>query len=164
MAKSPPTEKAEASSGQILSPFAQTSVTFAETKKGSSRKIGLWVLLSVLFTVFLGASAFVAYTYIKDPYRTLEIFPFDKYFADYRGLSGAKFRAELRVEADLGWQNNVGRLMAFSQSGPTVDSRLIVVLLPPQFAGSVYNKGQTYIAEINVGEGGMIYAVSMEKH
>lgn len=101
-------------------------------------------------------------SYLNDPYRTLEPFPVAKYFEGHRGVAGAKFKGELRVEADLGWKEGVGRLMLFSAEG---DSRPIAVMIPAAVGKEIYfTKGQSYLSELEVKEGGLIYANSIRKN
>ena len=91
----------------------------------------------------------------------MEVFPISKYFENYHSLAGAKFKGELRVEADLGWKEGVGRLMLFSTSA---DSRSIAVFVPGTLANIYFVKGQTYLAELEVKEGGLVYANSCKKN
>lgn len=99
-------------------------------------------------------------SFLNDPYRTLETFPVAKYFESHRALAGSRFKSELRVEADLGWKEGKGRLMAFTTPQ---DSRAVVVMIPPELADIYFTKGQTYLAELEVKEGGLIYANSCRK-
>jgi hypothetical protein len=98
---------------------------------------------------------------MSDPLRTLEAFPVAKYLENHRAVAGAKFKGELRVEADLGWKEGVGRLMVFTLPG---DTRPIVVLIPAQLSNIYFSKGQTYLAELEVKEGGLIYANNCRKN
>ena len=84
----------------------------------------------------------------------------DKYLADYRSLTGAKFKADLKVSTDLGWKADTGRLMVFTMEN---DTRPLVVLIPPRLGGLFFTKGQNYQASLEVGEGGLVYADSCEK-
>ncbi|HUB68213.1 MAG TPA: hypothetical protein VL981_12075 [Candidatus Methylacidiphilales bacterium] len=120
----------------------------------------LWIVSSLLALVILGICGYFAHQYLYDPYRTLEPFPVDKYMSDYRSLSGAKFKADLKVSADLGWKDGTGRLMVFTVGN---DSRRIVVLIPPKLSGIYFTQGQNYQASLEVGEGGLVYADSCEK-
>ena len=150
----------EDESQRIISPFAQTTSTIEPAHKGHSPSWPLWIVSGVLVVVLLGVVAYFTYQYLESPYRTLETFPVDKYLSDYRSLSGAKFRADLKVSADLGWQASVGRLMVFTVAD---DSRPVVVLIPPKLGSIFFTKGQNYQAALEVGEGGLIYADSFEK-
>jgi hypothetical protein len=52
---------------------------------------------------------------LNEPYRTLQVFPVTKYLDSPRALAGSKFKAELRVEANLTWKEEAGRLMQILQ-------------------------------------------------
>ncbi|PTY02976.1 hypothetical protein DB346_07645 [Verrucomicrobia bacterium LW23] len=151
----------EHTSGKVVSPFAYSEVSEVP-RKSSGGAIVLW---SAVILILLGAGAvggvFLS-RYLSDPYRTLEAFPVSKYLDTPRALAGSKFKGELRVEADLGWKEGVGRLMLFSMSE---DSRPVAVMVPAGVANGIYfTKGQSYMAELEVKEGGLIYANSCRKN
>jgi hypothetical protein len=147
-------------SEKVISPFAHSEVAISP-RKGNGGRLLLFTGLILFFVVAGAISGIFVMRYINDPYRTLEPFPVSKYFDGYQALAGSKFKAEFRVEADLGWKDGAGRLMLFSTSD---DPRPIAVLIPATIANSIYfTKGQTYIAEIEVKEGGLIYANSCQK-
>jgi hypothetical protein len=150
----------EDESQRIISPFAQTTSTIEAARPGRSSPWPLWMVSGLLILVVLGVVAYFTWQYLENPYRTLETFPVDKYLSDYRSLSGAKFRADLKVSADLGWKAEVGRLMVFTVAD---DTRPVVVLIPPKLGDIFFTKGQNYQASLEVGEGGLIYADSFEK-
>ncbi len=114
----------------------------------------------MLVLLIFGITGYFIYKYLDDPYRTLEPFPMDKYLADYHAMTGAKFKADLKVSADLGWKAETGRLMVFTVEN---DHRALVVLIPPKLSGIYFTKGQNYQASLEVGEGGLVYADSCEK-
>jgi hypothetical protein len=120
----------------------------------------LWIVSGVLALLVLGNVAYFAARYLGSPYRTLEPFPLDKYLADFQPLAGDKFEANLKVVADLGWKEDVGRLMVFTAPN---DGRPILVMIPPKLAGTYFSKGQTYEVALEVGEGGLICADSCDK-
>jgi hypothetical protein len=148
-------------SEKVISPFAESEARVLHKKSGRGKL--LWALSAAVILILVGAAAaFFAMRYLDDPYRTLEAFPTSKYFDDYQALAGAKYKADFRVEADLGWKDGAGRLMLFSTAD---DSRPIAVLIPATVASGIYfTKGQTYTAEIEVKEGGLIYANSFQKN
>jgi hypothetical protein len=151
----------ESESPRVISPFAQTTSTVQTSGGGrGGSSWPLWVVSALLLLVVAGVIGYFTYKYLEDPYRTLETFPVDKYMSDYRSLAGAKFKADLKVSADLGWKEDVGRLMVFTMAN---DSRAVVVLMPPKLSGIFFTKGQNYRASLEVGEGGLIYADSCEK-
>jgi hypothetical protein len=146
-------------SPEVVSPFAHAQTAVGGEQK-SKRKSVLWISLAIAVVVLIVGSV-ATVKYLGDPYRTLEAFPVAKYFEGYRGLMGSRFKSDLRVEADLGYKDGVGRLMVFSTPA---DSRAIVVLMPPKLASIYFTKGQSYVAELEVREGGLIYANSCRKN
>jgi hypothetical protein len=155
-----PHAEEESEGRRIISPFAETTSTIEPARTGRSISWPLWIVSGLLILVVLGVAAYFTYSYLEDPYRTLEPFPVDKYLSDYRSLAGAKFRADLKVSADLGWKADTGRLMVFTVAS---DNHPVVVLIPPKLSGIFFTKGQSYQASLEVGEGGLIYADSCEK-
>jgi hypothetical protein len=148
-------------SQKVISPFAENEAIVSRGK-GNSGMLYLIIGAGFLLVVVGAVAAVFAMKYINDPYRTLEIFPVSKYFDDYQGLAGSKYKADFRVETDLGYKDGAGRLMLFST---TDDSRPIAVLIPAAVANGIYfTKGQTYTAEVEVKEGGLIYANSFQKN
>lgn len=146
---------------KVISPFAHTRAEIAPKREGGG-KLFLIIGLGALLIVGGAVGGIFAMRYIDNPYRTLENFPVSKYLDGYQALAGSKYKANLRVEADLGWKEGAGRLMLFS----TVDdSRPIAILIPAAVAKDIYfTKGQTYLAEVEVKEGGLIYANSFQKN
>ena len=144
-------------SSAVVSPFANTSASMVPSTK-DRRRVAAWVAAILLA---LGTGGIAVSQYLRNPYRTLEVFPIGKYLESHRSLLGAKFKMDLRVEADLGWKDGVGRLMLFSG---TEDSRVVAVMIPASLSTVYFTKGQTYLAELEVKEGGLIYANSCKKN
>jgi hypothetical protein len=146
---------------KVISPFAQSEATISQ-RKGGGGKLFLIIGVGLILVVIGAIVAVFAMRYLDDPYRTLETFPVAKYLDDYHALAGSQYKANFRVEADLGWKEGAGRLMLFSTAD---DSRPIAVLIPATVANGIYfTKGQTYTAEVEVKEGGLIYANSFQKN
>ncbi len=149
----------QASSPGVASPFSQASVMIQPSGQKQSR-LSLWITIGVLALALIGLGVFWATQYVNDPYRTLEEFSVDKYLSNYRAVAGARFKAQLKVEADLGWRMEKGRILVLTQGS---DPRPIVVLFPPKLSQIVFTKGQLYLIELQVAEGGLIYANSCKK-
>jgi len=147
---------------RVISPFARTTSTVQPTRGsgGGGGSLALWLVSGLLVLILVGVIGLFTYKYLADPYRTLEPFPMDKYLSDYRSMSGAKFKADLKVSNQLGDDPETGRLMVFTVQD---DSRPLVVLIPPRFKGIFFEKGQNYQASLEVGEGGLVYADTCEK-
>lgn len=149
------------SDASVVSPFEHAEAVVGP-KRTTTRKIILWCGFGLLLLAAGVVGGVVVTQTLNDPYRTLQAFPVTKYLDSPRALAGSKFKAELRVEADLAWKEEAGRLMIFSTAE---DSRRLAVLIPASVAREVYfTKGQTYLAEIEVKEGGLIYANSIRKN
>lgn len=148
----------DSTDGPILSPFSDTEGPSFQSQKKSNAV--LWGFLGVGIFALLALGVFFLLRYVNDPLRTLEPFPVAKYLDGYKSLAGSKFRGHLRVENDLGWKDGVGRLMVFTVRD---EAKPIVVLIPPNLAQTFFVKGQSYAAELEVREGGLIYANSCRK-
>jgi len=145
---------------EVVSPFAQVEATLRPPVRGKSRT-AIWAGLGIGLLILGGVGGTFLARYLNDPLRTMEAFPAGKYFENYHALAGSRFKGELRVEADLGWKEGVGRLMLFSTPS---DSRSVAVMIPAHLASLYFVKGQTYLAELEVKEGGLVYASSCRKN
>lgn len=143
----------------VISPFSDAEPQLRPRKRKA--QVGLFVGLGVVLLLIIGIGGFFLFQTLNDPLRTLEPFPVGKYLESYKPLAGSKFRADLRVENDLGWKEGIGRLMVFSLRE---DPRPIVVMIPPSLSEIYFTKGQNYQAELEVKEGGLIYANSCRKN
>lgn len=145
----------------VASPFAHVE---GLVPQGNSRRSKMvWVSTAVLMLIVAGGiGGWLAMRYLDDPLRTLEAFPVAKYLDSYKGLAGSRFKGNLRVEADLGWKDGVGRLMLFTSPE---DNRPVAVMIPAGVANETFfEKGQTYLMALEVKEGGLIYANSCSKN
>lgn len=143
----------------ILSPFSDAESPVLQKRRKSP--FALWISLGAFLCVLLAAGGLFLTRYLNDPLRTLEPFPVGKYLESYKALAGSKFRVNVRVENDLGWKEGAGRLMVFSLRD---NPNSIVVMIPPSLAQIYFTKGQTYEGELEVKEGGLIYANSIRKN
>jgi hypothetical protein len=150
----------EDGNARVVSPFARTTSTVQPTGRKGSGSWALGIVSTLLVLVIVGILGYFSYKYMADPYRTLEVFPMDKYLGDYRSMTGAKFKADMKVSNDLGFKPDTGRLMVFTLQN---DSRPLVVLIPPKFGGLFFEKGQSYLMALEVEDGGLVYADSCEK-
>lgn len=145
---------------KVVSPFEHTEASVSHRSVGN-RMLVVSIGLAIVLIAAVAVAGMFLTRYLNDPYRTLEAFPVAKYLDSPRALAGSKFKAELRVEADLLWKEGAGRLMLFSTAD---DSRPIAVMIPAAVGKDIYfTKGQTYLAEVEVKEGGLIYTNSCRK-
>ncbi len=133
------------------SPFAHSSIA---PQPPAPRKPYLsWIGIALAVLALAAGAAWAVHGFAADPYRTLEPFPLETYLGNYHALEGSHFKANLRVENDLGYSPGVGRLMVFSIEG---DSRTLAVLIPARLATTLFSRGQLYTAELQVEQGGII--------
>jgi hypothetical protein len=146
---------------EVVSPFAHAEPMAPGARSPGSR-IG-WIIITVAVLIVVGGiGGWLTMKYLNDPLRTLEAFPVAKYLDSYKGLAGSRFKGNLRVEADLGWKDGVGRLMLFTAPE---DNRPVAVMIPAGVAnGTFFEKGQTYLMALEVKEGGLIYANTCSKN
>lgn len=150
-----------AASERVVSPFANSEASVPVRPRDKSKTL-FWVGIAAILVLIGAVSGVFINSFLKDSYRTLELFPVGKYFEGHRAVAGAKFRGDLRVEADLGWREETGRLMLFTTE---TDSRPFAVMIPTAVGKEIYfTKGQTYVAELEVKEGGLIYANAIRKN
>jgi len=155
-----PTQSPESS--RVASPFSGNEEIFPKATKGNSRLLIFGIAIGILVLIAGGIGGVFIMGHLNDPYRTMEPFPVAKFLESPLALLGSRFRGELRVEANLGYKEGIGKLMLFST---TEDPRPIAVMVPEAVARDIYfTKGQVYMAELEVKEGGLIYANSCRKN
>lgn len=148
----------DSAGSSIISPFSDSQGHTLPGRRKNHRPI--WVAAGVILLAVLAVGGYFLAGHLNDPLRTLEPFPVGKYMENYKALAGSKFRASLRVENDLGWKEGTGRIMVFTVRD---DPHPIVTMIPPSLATIYFVKGQSFEGELEVKEGGLIYANSIRK-
>ena len=138
----------------MQSPFSDAPTVLPAQPKRKSNGL-LWGLIGSIILLTIGIGGYLLYNHLNDPLRTLEVFPVMKYLEGYKSLQGSRFKGELTVENDLGFKDGAGRLMTFSAKEST---HPFVVMIPQSLAATYFVKGQHYLAELEVKDGGLIYA------
>jgi len=127
---------------------------------GGGGKAALWAVLGAVGTMLALGVGYIVSTSLQDPFRTLDDFPTGKYLGDYESVVGSRFRADLTVDAELGGTFEKGRLLSFRDES---SQKTFAVLVPPELAQIGFSKGQQYVAEIEVGPGGLVHAHGFKK-
>lgn len=96
----------EPAGNPIISPFSDAEGHGFQKQRKNSPLV--WITLGVGLAILLSVASFFILRQLNDPFRTLEPFPVSKYMENYKSLAGSKFKANLRVENDLGWKEGVG--------------------------------------------------------
>lgn len=139
-------------------PFADATPTMPAAKKSNPV---LWAVLGAVGALAILGLGYVIFQSLQDPYRTLDVFPTEKYLSDYQGVVGSRFRANLIVDAELGGSFEKGRILTFREE---MTNKALAVLVPPDLAQTGFSKGQNYTAELEVGPGGLIQAYGFKKN
>lgn len=143
----------------VEAPFAQSqSVVGDPVRSRRSRAPLVWG--SVIFVLLLVVVGIWIGKVVSDPFRTLEPFPVATYYSNFGSLKGARFKGELIVEADLGYQESTGRMMVFKLPD---SARPLAVLLIGDAARQYYTKGQRYVGELEVNNQGVVYSTALRK-
>jgi hypothetical protein len=147
----------------VMTPFEETAHPPAHSPH-TSRSAIYWALAGALAMALVVGAGVVAVmiwrSAVENPYRTLEVFSPDKYFDNPRALIGNRFQATLRIEGDLGWSDGIGKLMVMSAEN---DSRYLPVLVDEDSLTYTFSKGQQFVAQISIREGGLLYATDLRK-
>ena len=145
------------------SPVAQHAQAWAQPGAAMQPKKSLawlWAVLGAAGAVVLAAVIFFSLKVGTDPFRSLEEFPVETYLRNPESLLGSRFKAELTLEAELGGEMGRGRLFSF-RSPPT--GRILPVLIPEHIQQGTFDRGQRYLLEMEVRQGGVIQANGCKK-
>lgn len=142
-------------------PFAHAEVSLPANAGGGANKAVLWAVIGAVGAVVLLAVGFLAFRALQDPFRTLEMFPTEKYLSNYESVLGSRFRANLTVDAELGGTYGQGRLLSFRDEST---QRSLAIMVPPELSQIGFTKGQSYSAELEVKQGGLIHAHAFQKN
>lgn len=139
-------------------PFSQAEAQMPKSSGGG--KAVLWAVMGAVGALVVIGLGYVIFQSLQDPYRTLDVFPTPKYLDDFQSVVGSRFRAEVTVDAELGGSFEKGRLLSFRESS---SQKSLVVLVPPSLSQIAFSKGQSYVTELEVGQGGLIQAHGFKK-
>jgi len=141
----------------VRSPFSGIQSPLKSDPKRRSG-FGIWVVTGI---VCLAVLAFIfGQRALRDPLRTLQSFPVQEYYENYSSLEGTRFKAELKAVHQVGWKEDVGRLVVFN-----IDQteNPVVILISPKDEATSIKSGDRYLAEIRVTEGGLLTAQNLRK-
>lgn len=144
---------------QLQTPFADSYQTMPQKRSGGG-KAALWGVLGAVGALILAGVAYMAFKGIQDPFRTLDNFPVEKFLANHQSVLGSRFKADLVVDAELGGAFDKGRLMSFRDDST---QKVLALLVGPESSQVGFTKGQRYQVEVEVKEGGLIYAHQFKK-
>ncbi|PTX94071.1 hypothetical protein DB345_21160 [Spartobacteria bacterium LR76] len=131
----------------LRSPFASGA------PQASRRRFPYVVLLAAIGVLAAAGISYVLIRSASDPLRKLSQFPVQDYHENYNSLLGARYRAELKVSNQLGWDETKGRLITFQ----LVEAEKPIVALVSQNLSSMdMRAGDRIVCEIDVDQGGLL--------
>ena len=121
-----------------------------------------WVVALVLLVVFAGGGIYFIRSFLSDPYRGIPELPVGQYVENSLSFRGNIYKVTGRVENQLGWSDNAGRLFSFESE---VDGKPfhVGILLPPKLSGVNVQKGQSFEIKVEVVDKGLLQAEQIRK-
>jgi len=138
---------------QVRSPFARSSASVESQRPAFSRKGILWAGVIVLALAVAGAVAVKSSGVFFNPLRVLREFPVQEYYENHATLEGTRFRGKLTITSQIGWKENLGRLVNCTLGD---GKSPVVVLIPQKYDSTPMETGEHFEAELLVSDGGLI--------
>ncbi|WP_309400369.1 hypothetical protein [Cerasicoccus maritimus] len=88
----------------------------------------------------------------------LEPFPTAAYLASPQNFLGNSYQVDAQVDSMLVYRPGLGRLLVVKSEGKSIP-----VFLEDGLADSIHT-GQRYHMDVNVGEGGLLYVIDLQKY
>ena len=108
------------------------------------------------------AAGYFLFSKANDPYRTIQPLSVAAYLENANSLRGNVYQVAGTVWNSLGWSPTAGRMYAI-EAGTGGATELLPVLVPAALNQINLQKGQRFLFEIEVGEGGVLVVRSLRK-
>lgn len=132
------------------------------TRRASSRLHPAWIVAAVLVGVGTLVVGRLVFSHASDPYRTLQPLNVAGYLDNANSLRGNVYRVTGMVWNSLGWSPTAGRIFAI-EAGDERTTELLPVLVPAALNYVNLQKGQRFVFEVEVSEGGVLLVRSLRK-
>jgi len=127
-------------------------------RRASSGVHPIWFgVVALLAAGAVGAGYFI-FARANDPYRTIQALNVAAYLENANSLRGNTYRIAGAVWNSLGWSPTAGRLYAIE-----VGSDPVPVLVPAALNHVNLQKGQKFVFEVEVSDGGVLLVKSLQK-
>lgn len=121
-----------------------------------------WYVAAVVFAAVAILAGYLLYTMVNNPYRTLQPLNAAVYLENANSLRGNVYRVTGTIWNSLGWSPEVGRMFAI-EVGETNAVDLLPVLVPAALNEVSLQKGQRFLFEVEVGDGGILRVRRLRK-
>jgi hypothetical protein len=108
------------------------------------------------------AGGYLLMSKVNDPYRTINTLDVLTYLENANSLRGNTYRVAGTVWNSLGWSPTAGRLFAV-EAGAGKPGDLLPLLVPSALNHVNLQKGQRFVFEVEVVEGGVLRVKSLRK-
>jgi hypothetical protein len=102
-------------------------------------------------------------SYVSDPFRTIQEFPYVQYQDNSIGLWGNTYKIEGMIENQLGASSAKGRLISIRANSHDL-IYYVAVHFPPSFDGVNVQKGQRFIIKVKVADRGILEVQEIKKY
>lgn len=109
------------------------------------------------------AAGYFLFSKTSDPYRTIQPLSVAAYLENANSLRGNVYQVAGTVWNSLGWSPTAGRLYAIEAGTGGTTTELLPILVPAALNQINLQKGQRFLFEIEVGEGGVLVVRSLRK-
>jgi len=138
---------------QVRSPFSRSNASIEPPRSGLAKHGLIWGIVILLGLVLIGGIVAFSSGIFFNPLRTLREFPVQEYYDNHATLEGTRFRGDLTVSGQIGWKENLGRIVNCTlENGKSP----VVVLIPQKYDSTPMEAGAHFEAELLVAEGGLI--------
>jgi hypothetical protein len=131
-------------------------------RRASSKINPLWFVAIALLVAAAIGGGFLFFKNFNDPLRTVGTLDVALYLENANSLRGNTYRVLGTVWNSLGWSPAAGRLFAV-EAGENRATELLPVLVPSQLNHVNLQKGQRFIFEVEVIDGGVLRVRSLRK-
>ena len=145
---------------KINTPFADKQVKASAGQKNFKNN-SKYIIVGVALALVVGIGLFLTKGFTSDRYRTLESININELLDSHERLVGGEFKLLATVDNELGTENTRGKLVSFRDSESL---KVVPVMINSgELASRVLSKGQRYKLEVEVRNGGLLYAKHFEK-
>lgn len=135
-------------------------------RRANSKIRPLWVALILgALALAIAVGIFLQNTG-GEPFRTVPELDMADYLNNANSLQGNVYKVRGRIAQSLGYSRGQGRLFSVDVTGKDGNSSggsVLPILVPPALSYLNLQKGQLYIFQLEVGDGGILKARDMKK-
>jgi hypothetical protein len=122
----------------------------------------VWFAVVALLAGGAIAAGYFVFSRASDPYRTMQSLSVPAYLDNANSLRGNTYRVGGTVWDSLGWSPAAGRMYAI-EVGEAKPTDPLPILVPAALNHVNLQKGQRFVFQVEVGEGGILIVRDLKK-